>query len=109
MSPDGQVGTNKEPIGRSQERECPTTTSNVKKNCDVSRTNKYHRQVASRVIDVYDVLQAFQVANPATAHAIKKLLCPGTRGHKDRRTDLVEAYKSIERAIELEELYDKRC
>ena len=49
-----------------------------------------------------DVLMAFNVTNPATQHAIKKLLMPGNRGHKDKLTDLKEAYQSIVRAIELE-------
>jgi hypothetical protein len=50
------------------------------------------------VIDVYDVLDAFDVSNPATAHAIKKLLCTGSRGAKDWETDLQEAIDSLERA-----------
>jgi hypothetical protein len=50
------------------------------------------------VIDVYDVLDAFDVANPATAHALKKLLCTGSRGAKDWETDLQEAIDSLERA-----------
>jgi hypothetical protein len=49
-------------------------------------------------IDVYDVLNAFDVTNPATAHAIKKLLCTGSRGAKDWETDLQEAIDSLERA-----------
>jgi hypothetical protein len=50
------------------------------------------------IIDVYDVLDAFNVSNPATAHAIKKLLCTGSRGLKDWETDLQEAIDSLERA-----------
>ena len=50
------------------------------------------------VIDVYDVLDAFDVTNPATAHAIKKLLCTGGRGFKDWETDNQEAIDSLERA-----------
>lgn len=52
-------------------------------------------------IDVYDVLTAYEVSCPAIGHAVKKLLCPGQRGHKDRLTDLKEAAVSIERAIQL--------
>lgn len=52
-------------------------------------------------IDVYRVLELFQVHNPAIQHAVKKLLCPGGRGAKDYKTDLVEAKKSIERALEM--------
>lgn len=66
------------------------------------RPSKYNRPCKGITLDVYDVLQAFTVTNPATQHAIKKLLCAGLRGHKDKMQDLTEALKSIERAIELE-------
>lgn len=65
--------------------------------------NKYQRTVPSTTIDVYDVLTAYGVTNPATQHAIKKLLQPGNRGHKDTLTDLREALVSIQRAIQIEE------
>jgi hypothetical protein len=65
------------------------------------QVNKYQRTIRSETVDVYDVLVAFGVTCPATAHAIKKLLMPGTRGHKDKLQDLNEAKQSIERAIEL--------
>lgn len=64
--------------------------------------SKYSRRIGKEVVDVYDVLMAFNVTNPATQHAIKKLLMPGNRGHKDKLTDLKEAHQSIARAIELE-------
>lgn len=65
--------------------------------------NKYQRTVPSTTIDVYDVLHAYNVTNPATQHAVKKLLQPGNRGHKDTLTDLREALASIRRAIQIEE------
>lgn len=64
--------------------------------------SKYSKRIGKEVVDVYDVLMAFNVTNPATQHAIKKLLMPGNRGHKDKLTDLKEAHQSIARAIELE-------
>lgn len=65
--------------------------------------SKYLREIKPGVLaDVYDVLKAWNVTNPATQHAIKKLLQPGARGHKDLLTDLREAAQSLERAIELE-------
>ena len=64
--------------------------------------NKYHRQVKSTTVDVYDILQAWDVTNPAIQHAIKKLLQPGARGHKSKIQDLEEAMASVNRAIELE-------
>jgi hypothetical protein len=63
--------------------------------CDPSELASIDEDV---VIDVYDVLDAFDVTNPAAAHAVKKLLCPGTRGAKDWETDLQEAIDSLERA-----------
>lgn len=78
--------------------------------------NKYQRVINGRpfkapfeimpdglIIDVYDVLKAFNVTNPATQHAIKKLLASGQRGYKDTQQDLDEAIQSIQRAKELEE------
>jgi hypothetical protein len=70
--------------------------------CDVG--NKYDRKIWDKyedrhaVVDVYRVLDAFDVRCPATAHAVKKLLCAGIRGHKDMEQDLAEAAQSIEEA-----------
>jgi len=49
---------------------------------------------------VYDVLRAFEVTSPAIQHAVKKLLMPGIRGHKDQLQDVQEAAQSIQREIE---------
>ena len=54
-------------------------------------------------VDVYSVLEAFNVTCPARAHAIKKLLCAGLRGKGDAVQDLKETVDAIRRAIELEE------
>jgi hypothetical protein len=62
----------------------------------------YRREIAPGVlVDVYDVLVAFNVTCPATAHAIKKLLCAGQRGAKGLQQDLIEVRPALERAIEL--------
>lgn len=66
--------------------------------------SKYHREIKKGVlVDVYDVLSAFEVINPAMQHALKKMLAPGKRGAKDAIQDMKEAIQSIERAIELEQ------
>lgn len=64
--------------------------------------NKYQRECRGVYLDVYDILKAFEVINPAVQHAIKKLLASGKRGYKDTKQDLEEARDSITRAIELE-------
>lgn len=66
--------------------------------------SKYHREIKPGVwVDVYDVLMAFGVTNPADAHAIKKMLMPGKRGNKDAAQDRAEAIQSLQRAQELEQ------
>ena len=64
--------------------------------------SKYHVQIKGQRVDVYDILSAYGVTNPADAHAIKKMLCPGQRGSKDGIQDRQEAIVSLQRAIELE-------
>ncbi len=68
--------------------------------------NKYIRRIAGSdgrtvEIDVYDVLEAFNVRCPALQHLIKKALCAGIRGHKTARQDLIDISVSAQRAIEL--------
>jgi hypothetical protein len=60
--------------------------------------NKYSTNVG----DVYDVLKAFEVTNPALQHLIKKALKVGKRGHKDLETDLQDIIDSAIRAKQLE-------
>ncbi len=55
-------------------------------------------------VDVYWVLGAWNVNSAPVAHAIKKLLCAGNRGQKQREQDLEEALHSLQRAIELERM-----
>lgn len=66
-------------------------------------TSKYHRPCKGVEIDVYDVLRAFKVTNPAIAHAVKKCLAPGQRGAKSWAQDVEEAIKSLQRALEMGE------
>lgn len=62
--------------------------------------NKYHKTIKGVTMDVYDVLRAFEVTSPPIQHAVKKLLMPGNRGHKDQLQDVQEAMQSIQREIE---------
>jgi len=64
--------------------------------------NKYQVECKGVFMDVYDVLVAFGVTNPADQHAIKKMLMPGKRGVKDGIQDREEAIASLNRAIEIE-------
>ena len=52
-------------------------------------------------IDVYRVLELFEVTDPAIQHAIKKLLAAGKRGGKTRETDVREAVASLNRWLQM--------
>lgn len=70
-------------------------------------SNKYDRVIECKnsddsvVVDVYSVLKAFEVTNPALQHLIKKALCVGIRGHKNEAQDLQDIIDSALRAKEL--------
>lgn len=72
--------------------------------------SKYDRKIIGRdsegnlrviTVDVYRVLSAFEVTDPALQHLIKKALCAGLRGHKDRSLDLNEILQSAQKAVHL--------
>lgn len=83
------------------------TDNSFQKNCENPKNdskNKYMREIKKGVfVDVYDVLMAFKTECPAIDHAIKKLLCSGSRGVKSSIQDKQEAIQSIQRSIELEQ------
>lgn len=66
-------------------------------------SNKYLRVIRGKdiltqeprqmLIDVFCVYRAFDV-NPVLANPVKKILCPGSRGHKDEIQDLQEAVRA---------------
>ena len=64
--------------------------------------SKYTKLIHGVGVDVYDVLTAWGVTNPALQHLIKKALQCGQRGHKDKQQDLQDIIDSAIRAQELE-------
>lgn len=64
-------------------------------------TSKYTKTIRGVSVDVYDVLMAWGVTNPALQHLIKKALQCGQRGHKDNNQDLQDIIDSAIRAKEL--------
>jgi len=71
------------------------------------KDDKYNKTVTKghgykMILDVYDVLDAFEVTCPALQHLAKKALNAGNRGHKDTLTDLDDIIASALRAKELE-------
>lgn len=74
--------------------------------------NKYDRVIVGKdggscVVDVYRVLEAFEVTNPQLQHLIKKALACGLRGHKDGAQDLIDIKDSINSAIQMQNQIDE--
>ena len=66
--------------------------------------SKYHREIKPGVwVDVYDVINAWKITNPAQQHLAKKALQAGDRGHKGYAEDMRDIIASAGRAIEINE------
>jgi len=62
----------------------------------------YHRDVSHlKSIDVYRILDLFDVVDQAIGHAAKKLLVAGGRGHKDIDKDIQDVIDTLERWKEM--------
>lgn len=62
----------------------------------------YFKACPFDLIDVYRVLDLFQVTDPALQHAAKKILVAGGRGHKAIAKDVQDAIDTLERWKEMQ-------
>ena len=62
-----------------------------------------------KVLDVYRILELFDVNNPCIAHAVKKLLVAGGRGAKDQAKDIAEAIISLQRWQDIQNENEQRA
>jgi len=71
--------------------------------------NHYHKPCPYKSIDIYRVLQLFEVTDPCLQHAIKKLLVAGKRGAKSEYSDIQEAIDTLNRwqQMRIEEDFNK--
>ena len=69
----------------------------------MSKHSHYFKNVEHlKEIDVYRVLDLFDVTDPCLAHALKKLLVAGGRGAgKDQNQDVCEAVDSCQRFLQM--------
>jgi hypothetical protein len=71
-------------------------------NHDMEKHSHYKKDVSHlKMIDVYRVLNLFEVTDPCVQHAVKKLLCAGKRGGKSKEQDIREAVDSLNRALQM--------
>lgn len=69
----------------------------------MKKHSHYFKHCPYEYVDVYRVLELFGVENPEIAHAVKKLLVAGGRGHKCIKKDIQEAIDSLERWKDMRE------
>ena len=67
------------------------------KNMKNTYNHYFKNTVHLNAVDVYRVLELFEVTHPCLQHAIKKLLCAGQRGGKDMEQDVQEAIDALVR------------
>ena len=73
---------------------------------DMSNSHNHYYKYVSHLeqVDVYRVLELFNVTNPCIQHAVKKLLVAGGRGAgKSFLEDVQEAIDSLKRMQEMHE------
>lgn len=62
----------------------------------------YFKDVSNlKKVDIYRILDLYDVTDPCLQHAIKKLLCAGSRGNKDFKKDITEARDTLNRRLEM--------
>lgn len=63
--------------------------------------NHYFKDCPYDKVDVYRILDIFDVTDPCLQHLVKKGLCAGKRGHKDFRKDLQDIIDTAQRRIDM--------
>jgi hypothetical protein len=69
----------------------------------VMKATKYLKHCPYDYIDIYRILDLYNVTDPCIQHAVKKLLCAGKRGYKEVEKDVEEAIMSLQRWEEMRE------
>ena len=52
-------------------------------------------------IDVYRIIELYELHDPCFQHALKKILVPGERGHKDLTKDINDIIDTMQRKLEM--------
>lgn len=61
----------------------------------------YFREFPYDNIDVYRIIETFEITCPAAQHILKKVIATGKRGHKDLQRDWQDIVDSAQRKIEM--------
>lgn len=68
-----------------------------------SKHSHYFKDCPYDKVDVYRILEIFDVTDPCIQHCVKKLLCAGGRGHKDINLDIQNCIDTLLRYQQMRE------
>lgn len=90
-------------VGFADEQPTETASENKGVKSDQREHSHYFKDVRHLdFIDVYRVIDLWELKDPALQHALKKLLVPGNRGHKDIQKDVQDVIDSCKRWQEMQ-------
>lgn len=68
----------------------------------MAKHDHYKRDVSHlKTIDVYRIIELFEITCPVAQHVLKKAMVAGMRGHKDLARDWQDILDSAERRLEM--------
>lgn len=69
----------------------------------IERKHSHYFKDVSKLdyIDVYRIIDLYKITDPCDQHALKKLLVPGGRGHKDVMQDTQDVIDTMQRKLEM--------
>lgn len=68
----------------------------------MSKHSHYKRDVSHlKTIDVYRIIELFEITCPVAQHVLKKSMAAGRRGHKSLEKDWNDILDSAERRLEM--------
>ena len=63
--------------------------------------NHYFRDCPYDKIDVYRIIDIFEITDPVAQHILKKCIATGKRGHKDEERDWQDILDSAQRRLDM--------
>ena len=63
--------------------------------------NHYFRDCPYDKIDVYRIIDIFEITDPVAQHILKKCIATGKRGHKDEERDWQDIVDSAQRRLQM--------
>lgn len=82
----------------------PTKNYEIDYKLQPIKHSHYYKDVSNLTkLDIYRIIELYEITDPCLQHALKKLLVTGGRGHKDFKTDITNMIDTLTRKLEMME------